>query len=71
MNLERSSDQGTCHTGVGASAVSQVVERTTLIASQTAAVDLLEWKCDVMFLLSRVHLASPGLTIFNLIDKES
>ena len=27
--------------------------------------------CDFMFLSSRVHLASPGLTIFSIIDKES
>ena len=27
--------------------------------------------CDFMFLSSRVHLASPGLTIFNMIDRES
>ena len=28
-------------------------------------------ECDFMFLSSRVPLASPGLTIFNMIDRES
>ena len=28
-------------------------------------------ECDFMFLSSRVHLSSPGLTIFNMIDRES
>ena len=28
-------------------------------------------ECDFMFLSSRVHLASPGSTIFNMIDRES
>ena len=28
-------------------------------------------ECDFMFMSSRVHLASPGLTIFNMTDRES
>ena len=28
-------------------------------------------ECDFMFLSSRVHLVNPGLTIFNMIDRES
>ena len=28
-------------------------------------------ECDFMSLSSRVHRASPGLTIFNMIDRES
>ena len=28
-------------------------------------------ECDFTFLSSRVHLASPGFTIFSMIDKES
>ena len=28
-------------------------------------------ECDFMFLTSRVHLVNPGLTFFNMIDRES
>ena len=28
-------------------------------------------ECDFKFLSSRVHLVNPGLTIFNMMDRES
>ena len=33
--------------------------------------ELLKRECDFMFLSSRVHLVNPGLTILNMMDRES
>ena len=56
---------------VGASAASQVEERTDAHRKSDGYTGPPRVECDFMFLSSRVHLVNPGLTIFNRMDRES